>query len=185
MKPRNRASAALPRWALRVRLETHVDLARRRARSMTEAGRGPHDALQNGFYNRLESHLTPAMRHLLSSFEAPRPIVLCDSPQAGFHENLVIWCRRHRDPLCGQTAGGRPSRYCARARSGLADIRQYGLVLEEIVRGGRSTIPANTTERLSPDDQYDVDLIIVRRDQLASVMPELTANRRIPQFCSC
>jgi 2-dehydropantoate 2-reductase len=35
----------------------------------------------------------------------------------------------------------------------LADIRQYGLVLEEIVRGGRSTIQADTIERLSPDDQ--------------------------------
>ncbi len=82
--------------------------------------------------------------------------------------------------------------YAARLREGghritvlargerLADIRRYGLVLEDVISGGRSTTQVNTTERLGPDDQYDVALITVRRDQLASVMPELTANRHIP-----
>lgn len=62
----------------------------------------------------------------------------------------------------------------------LTDVGCYGLVLEDIVGGGRSTIQVDTTERLGPDDQYDVALIMVRRDQGASVMPDLMANRRIP-----
>ncbi len=62
----------------------------------------------------------------------------------------------------------------------LADIRRYGLALEDIVGHGRSTTQVDTTERLGPDDQYDIALIAVRRDQVASVVPELTANHRIP-----
>jgi 2-dehydropantoate 2-reductase len=62
----------------------------------------------------------------------------------------------------------------------LADIRRYGLVLEDVLGGGRSTTQVDTTQRLGPDDQYDVALITVRRDQLASALPDLTANRRIP-----
>ena len=62
----------------------------------------------------------------------------------------------------------------------LADIRRYGLALEDIVGHGRSTTKVYTTERLGPNDQYDMALIAVRRDQVASVVPELTANHRIP-----
>jgi len=62
----------------------------------------------------------------------------------------------------------------------LADIRRYGLVLEDVVGHGRSTTQVDTTERLGPNDQFDAALIAVRRDQVASVVPELTANYRIP-----
>jgi hypothetical protein len=62
----------------------------------------------------------------------------------------------------------------------LADIRRYGLVLEDVVGHGRSTAQLDTTERLGPNDQFDAALIAVRRDQVASVVPELTANYRIP-----
>jgi 2-dehydropantoate 2-reductase len=62
----------------------------------------------------------------------------------------------------------------------LSDIRHFGLLLEDIVSGDQSTTKVATTERLGPDDQYDLTLITVRRDQLASIMAELSANRRIP-----
>ena len=62
----------------------------------------------------------------------------------------------------------------------LADIRHYGLALEDIVGGGRSTTHVDTTEGLPPDDQYDIALIAVRRDQLKSVLPVLAANHCIP-----
>jgi ketopantoate reductase len=62
----------------------------------------------------------------------------------------------------------------------LADNRRYGLALEDIVGQGRSTTKVKMTERLGPNDQYDMALIAVRRDQVASVVPELTANHRIP-----
>jgi 2-dehydropantoate 2-reductase len=62
----------------------------------------------------------------------------------------------------------------------LADIRTHGLALEDVVSGSRSTTPVDVTERLAPEDQYDVALITVRRDQLASVVPALQANRSVP-----
>ena len=46
----------------------------------------------------------------------------------------------------------------------LADIRRYGLVLEDIVGPGRSTTRVDTIERVDPNDQYDIALISVRRD---------------------
>ena len=62
----------------------------------------------------------------------------------------------------------------------LLDISQHGLVLEDIVCRRRWTAQVDTSAQLSPDDEYDIALITVRRDQLASTLPELAANRRIP-----
>jgi 2-dehydropantoate 2-reductase len=62
----------------------------------------------------------------------------------------------------------------------LADIRHHDLTLEDVVSGSRSTTAVRTTERLAPEGQYDIALITVRRDQLASVMPALQANGSIP-----
>jgi 2-dehydropantoate 2-reductase len=62
----------------------------------------------------------------------------------------------------------------------LANIRRHGLALEDLVSGTLSTSLVDTTERLSPEDSYDIALITVRRNQLASVMPALRANRSIP-----
>jgi 2-dehydropantoate 2-reductase len=62
----------------------------------------------------------------------------------------------------------------------LVDIRCHGLVLEDIVGGTRSTTHIATTERLGVDERYYIALVTVRRDQLASIMPALTANHYIP-----
>lgn len=62
----------------------------------------------------------------------------------------------------------------------LADIRHHGLMIEDILTSARSVAAVDTIERLRPGDQYELALIIVRRDQLSSVMPELTANRHMP-----
>lgn len=62
----------------------------------------------------------------------------------------------------------------------LVEIRRHGLVLKDFVHGVSSTAQVATTDRLGPDDQYDVALVTVRRDQLAGVLPGLIANQRIP-----
>jgi 2-dehydropantoate 2-reductase len=62
----------------------------------------------------------------------------------------------------------------------LRDIRNYGLVLEDVVSGHRSIIQVDTTEALDPDDRYDVVFVAVRRDQLDSVTHDLLSNRHIP-----
>jgi 2-dehydropantoate 2-reductase len=51
----------------------------------------------------------------------------------------------------------------------LADIRRHGFVLDDAVSGSQSVTQIDTTERLGPDDYYDIVLITVRRDQLAGV----------------
>jgi 2-dehydropantoate 2-reductase len=62
----------------------------------------------------------------------------------------------------------------------LKDIRNYGLVLEDIVSGHRSITQVDTTESLNPDDRYDAVFVAVRRDQLKSALQDLAANRGIP-----
>ena len=43
-------------------------------------------------------------------------------------------------------------------------------------------IEVETAERIAVDDQYDIALVTVRRDQLASAVPELKASRFIPNL---
>ena len=95
-------------------------------------------------------------------------------------KNISVRRRRHRDALRSQIkAGGNRVTVVARGQR-LADIRRYGLALEDVVDRARSTTQVDTTERLDTNDQYDTALITVRRDQVASVVPELAANHRIP-----
>ncbi len=61
----------------------------------------------------------------------------------------------------------------------LDDIRDHGLVLEDMASGVRSTIRVATTEQLQPTDSYDAALITVRRDQLAGVVPMLMSSQNI------
>jgi 2-dehydropantoate 2-reductase len=62
----------------------------------------------------------------------------------------------------------------------LGDIRNYGLVLEDVVSGHHSITQVDTTEALNPDDRYDAVFVAVRRDQLDSALQDLAVNRRIP-----
>ncbi len=64
--------------------------------------------------------------------------------------------------------------------SRLADIRHYGLMLEDVVSGARSITRGDITDRLHAEDAYDMALITVRWDQLAGILPDLAANRNIP-----
>jgi len=64
--------------------------------------------------------------------------------------------------------------------SRLADLRQYGVVLENFRTGERTTTRVPVVERLDPEDGYDLAIVIIRRNQITSVLPMLVANRRIP-----
>jgi 2-dehydropantoate 2-reductase len=82
--------------------------------------------------------------------------------------------------------------YAARLQSGghrvtvlargqrLEDVRRYGLVLEDVLTGFRSSTRVAATDHLGSEDRYDLALIIVRRNQLSSIMPQLAANHRVP-----
>jgi 2-dehydropantoate 2-reductase len=77
-----------------------------------------------------------------------------------------------------QTAGNRVSILGRGQR--LEEIPRHGLVLENVLTGVQATTPVAAVEALDAHARYDLALIIVRRDQVASVVPELADNRGIP-----
>ncbi len=64
----------------------------------------------------------------------------------------------------------------------LADIRQYGVVLEDYATGTRTTTPVNVIDKLSLEEPYDLGLVIVRKNQLDPVLEKLAAAPRIPDI---
>lgn len=62
----------------------------------------------------------------------------------------------------------------------LHDLRNYGILYEDIRGGPRHCTQVKVVDFLNPDDAYDWVIVIVRRTQLASVLPALAANRRTP-----
>jgi 2-dehydropantoate 2-reductase len=78
-------------------------------------------------------------------------------------------------------AGGHSVTVLARGDR-LSEIRHDGLVLQDVISGGRMAIKVETAERIAADAHYDIALVTVRRDQLASAVPELMADRSIPNL---
>ncbi len=62
----------------------------------------------------------------------------------------------------------------------LEQIEQHGLVVENILTGVRLCTRPATLDRLGAENAYDMALITVRNDQLASILPALAANRGTP-----
>ena len=62
----------------------------------------------------------------------------------------------------------------------LADLREHGVVLEDARTGRRTTTQVPLVDRLGPEDAYDLAIVVVRRNQIPSVLPALAQNRRIP-----
>ena len=59
-------------------------------------------------------------------------------------------------------------------------LRAQGILLEDASTGQRTTTPVSVIDHLAPTDHYDVVLVTVRMDQLASILPILAANHQIP-----
>ncbi len=62
----------------------------------------------------------------------------------------------------------------------LTDIREHGILLEEMETGRCTAVPVEAVERLEPEEAYDLVLVAVRANQVASVLPSLAANRHTP-----
>lgn len=108
------------------------------------------------------------------------------------------------DPLGGQRsilvcgAGPLGSLFAARLQQGgnhvsllargqrLADLREHGIVLEDVRTGERTVTRVNLVEELAPDDAadkgrpYDLVLVIMRRNSALDILPILAANRHTP-----
>jgi ketopantoate reductase len=62
----------------------------------------------------------------------------------------------------------------------LADIREYGVVLEDIDTGQQTATSVRVAEQLAPEDAYDLALVAMRKNQVQSVLPALAANQHTP-----
>jgi 2-dehydropantoate 2-reductase len=75
--------------------------------------------------------------------------------------------------------GGVDVTLLARGRR-LAQLREHGVVLEGAFSGRRSVTLVPLVDRLDPDDAYDLAIVVLRRNQIPSVLPMLVQNRKIP-----
>jgi 2-dehydropantoate 2-reductase len=62
----------------------------------------------------------------------------------------------------------------------LTDLREQGVVLEDFRTGRRTVTRVPVVDRLGPEDAYDLAIVVVRRNQIPSVLPTLAQNHRIP-----
>jgi len=62
----------------------------------------------------------------------------------------------------------------------LAALREHGVVLQDWRTGIRSITSVPLVERIGPSDQYDLAVVIVRHNHVASVLPLLAAASHLP-----
>ena len=62
----------------------------------------------------------------------------------------------------------------------LADLREHGVILENAVTGAREVTPVKTVEALVPDDDYELVMVVMRKNHALAILPTLAANRRVP-----
>ena len=62
----------------------------------------------------------------------------------------------------------------------LAEIREHGIRLENVVTGQQTTERVNGVEELHSDDRYDLVLVVLPRNRVSEVLPVLAANRETP-----
>jgi len=79
----------------------------------------------------------------------------------------------------GLAEGGHDVSILARGKR-LADIREHGIVLEEMNTERRTTAQVNVVEKLSPEDAYDLVLVLMRANRISEVLPALAANKNTP-----
>ena len=61
-----------------------------------------------------------------------------------------------------------------------AELRASGLVLQDATTGQSTTNHFPIIERLVPAERYDLALVCVRLNQVATILPDLAANQQIP-----
>jgi 2-dehydropantoate 2-reductase len=77
------------------------------------------------------------------------------------------------------TEAGQDVTLLARGRR-LADLREFGVVLEDFCSGRRTTTQVPLVDRLTPEDAYDLAIVAMRPNQIPSILPSLAQNQRIP-----
>ncbi len=64
----------------------------------------------------------------------------------------------------------------------LAEIREHGIVLEDVTSGQQTTTPINVAEQLAPENAYDLVVVVMRKTQISAILPILAANQHTPNI---
>jgi len=62
----------------------------------------------------------------------------------------------------------------------LAELREHGIVLVDVMTQEQTVTRVNVVERLAPDDAYDLVLVIMRKNHALQILPVLAANQHTP-----
>lgn len=62
----------------------------------------------------------------------------------------------------------------------LVDLREHGIVLHDVRTGEQTVTCVNVVEQLAPDDEYDLALVIMRKNHALKILPVLAANKHTP-----
>jgi 2-dehydropantoate 2-reductase len=62
----------------------------------------------------------------------------------------------------------------------LEALREHGVVLEDFRTGRRTTTQVPLEDHIGPEDNYDLAIVVMRRNQISSILPALARNHRIP-----
>jgi ketopantoate reductase len=66
--------------------------------------------------------------------------------------------------------------------SRLEELRQHGVVLENSVTGQQESARVPLVESFGPSDDYDLVMVVMRKNQALELLPLLAANRRVPTY---
>ena len=64
----------------------------------------------------------------------------------------------------------------------LKDIKQHGIILEHALSGKKEVVTVPVVEHLHENDAYDLIVVLVRKDQVASVLPILASHKATPNI---
>lgn len=75
--------------------------------------------------------------------------------------------------------GGNDVSILARGRR-LAELREHGIVLIDVLTKAETVTPVNVVEQMAPADAYDLVLVIMRKNHALQILPVLAANEHTP-----
>lgn len=64
----------------------------------------------------------------------------------------------------------------------LTDLREHGVVIHNTINDEWVTARVNVVEQLAPDDEYDLIMVIMRKNNALDILPILAANTRTPNI---
>ena len=64
----------------------------------------------------------------------------------------------------------------------LKDLQEQGIIIENAVTGEQEQTPVNTVEALMPDDDYELVMVVMRKNQALQILPTLSANTVVPTY---